>query len=180
LQSTTDDEFLHRSLQSAFCFHFPLWFVYHQTLLFFKYLHPRDTVCLPHFAHPPFGSVQRQLCEANPHPQFPVAISQSQAETEWVCWIWPEQRGDHKLSGRPEAMKRRAVVHFVSRRCLSPAAFKAELTSVYDNERRCWPTVYKWHRRFPERETELCDDMWSRRRFYNELSLVFASSAFVQ
>jgi hypothetical protein len=66
-------------------------------------------------------------------------------------------------------MEQRTVVRFFILKGLSPKDIYTELESVYIDKALCLPTVYKWHKRFMQRRTELFDDTRSGRPLQNDL-----------
>jgi hypothetical protein len=54
-------------------------------------------------------------------------------------------------------MEQRAVIHFLTLKCLHACAIAAELKSVYETEALAFSIMKKWRKRFAKRRTLLYD-----------------------
>jgi hypothetical protein len=66
-------------------------------------------------------------------------------------------------------MEQRAVVRFLKLKGVNPGDIGPELTSIYMGDAFCLCTVSKWHERFMQGRTELCDESRSGGLLQNDL-----------
>jgi hypothetical protein len=72
-------------------------------------------------------------------------------------------------------MEQRTVLRFLTLKALNHQQIHSELESVYHEDARALPMIYKWHARFRDGRTELSDDPRSGRPRKSDLAEAFFS-----
>jgi hypothetical protein len=72
-------------------------------------------------------------------------------------------------------MGQRAVPRFLARKGLNPQQIHSELESMYEEDAPALPTIYTWHRCFPDETAELSDDRRSGMPRIRDLGEAFVS-----